>query len=137
MMFYKQKTIILSFVIIFSLVQLINSADPEVAVPTDSTKTDSTKTDSVGNDGANKPADPAKIEQPTPVNIATTPTATQQSSTTQNQNSIFCKMICMPLHACKTFFGDTFKIIWKNILKAKDKIISVYKPSTITVNNVG
>uniref|UniRef100_A0A2S2PKG3 Uncharacterized protein n=1 Tax=Schizaphis graminum TaxID=13262 RepID=A0A2S2PKG3_SCHGA len=133
MMFYKQNTIILSFIVIFSLVKLINSADPDVAVPADSTKPDS----SVSNDGANKPAEPAKIEQPTPVNIATTPISTQQSSATQNQKSTFCKMICMPLQACKTFFGDTFKIIWTSILKAKDKIISIYKPSTTTVNNVG
>ncbi|XP_060835050.1 uncharacterized protein LOC132918015 [Rhopalosiphum padi] len=132
MMFYKQNTIILSFIVIFSLVQLINSADPDAAVPADSTKPDS-----VSNDGANKSAEPAKIGQPTPVNIATTSTSTQQPSATQNQKNTFCKMICMPFHACKTFFGETFKIIWTSILKAKDKIISIYKPSTTTVNNVG
>lgn len=42
--------------------QLINSADPDAAVPADSTKPDS-----VSNDGANKSAEPAKIGQPTPV----------------------------------------------------------------------
>ncbi|KAF0761073.1 Uncharacterized protein FWK35_00007574 [Aphis craccivora] len=127
MMFFTQNTIILSVIAIFSLAQLITCADPEPA----SVPADPTKPASVSNGGSNIP-EPAKIAQPSPINIVTKPTSTQQSLTTPNKENLLCKIIFAPL----TFFKETVKSIWKSLLMARDNIISIYRPPVRTVNNV-
>ncbi|CAH1724096.1 uncharacterized protein LOC114131323 [Aphis gossypii] len=127
MMFSTQNTIILSVVAIFYLAQLITCADPEPA----SVPEDPTKSGTVSNGGSNT-SEPAKIAQPSPINIATTPTSTQQSSATPNKESVLCKIICTPL----ILFKEAVKSIWKGLLMAKDNIISIYRAPVRTVNNV-